>query len=395
MRSRAHLALLGLGLVACGSSPGTTPTATIPRATAAPSASAPHRPLTVDERRAAACAGNPVAIGRHAPTLPARSDWTKLGNVVRVDVRGSAAAEAAMRPRLPRLIGAPIDPTHVRQAIRELWAEGLVDDVAATAEPTQGGVVLVFVVTERPPVGSVFYVLPDGAAIAPGVEDRMAHTKVFDPSTLTRNADDVRTTYEVLGHRRAKVEASAAAFDATVDVCFRVTPGPRFTIASIAFPGARNIPETELVKALDTKDGTVNTIGRTLDVDAFGENLLQMSLLYYERGMINHRIGEPAITESTTGDATLKIEVPITEGPIFRWGKITFAGPLLGPASRYEAALGIKPGEVFKRSKLKAGIERIRAMHHAAGQTGVDAEPETTVDVVKTTVAMKVVVSVR
>jgi outer membrane protein insertion porin family len=386
--------LLGLGLGACGSSPGTTPSATIPRAATAPSETAPHRPLTVDERRAAACAGNPVTLGRHAPALPARSDWTKLGNVVRVDVRGSALAEAAMRPRVARLIGAPIDPTRVRQEIRELWAEGVVDDVAASAEPTQGGAVLVFIVSERPAVGSTFYAVPDGAAIAPGVEDRVAQTKLFDPNTLARNAEDIRTTYEVLGHRRAKVEPSAAAFDAAVDVCFRVTPGPRFTIASIGFPGARIIPEADLVKALDTKSGTVNMVGRTLDVDALGENLLQISLLYYERGMISHRMGEPTITESTSGDATLKIEVPITEGPIFRLGKITFAGPLLGPLSRYESALGIKPGEVFKRSKLKAGLERIRAMHQAAGQTA-EAEPETTVDLVTTTVAMKVVVSVR
>jgi outer membrane protein insertion porin family len=386
--------LASLGLVACGSSPGASSAATIPSARGVATVAAPH-PLSADERRAAACAGASVTRP-HAAALPARSDWVKLGNVVRVDVRGSAAAETSLRPRLGPMVGAPIDAARVGKAIRELWASGLVDEVAVSAEPTTAGVVLAFVVTERPAIASTFYVLPDGATIDAGVDERISKTAVFDPATLARDAEDIRTSYEILGHRRAKVDASAAAYGTTIDVCYRVTPGPRFTIASLAFPGAKNVPEAELLAGLDTKNGTANKLGQRLDVDALGESLQQVARLYYERGMVSHRIGEPVITESASpGDATLKIEIPITEGPIFRWGKITFTGPLALPVARYETALGIKRGEIFQRSKLAAGLSRVKELQRIASHADADAEPETTVDVPNATISLKVVVAAR
>ena len=70
---------------------------------------------------------------------------------------------------------------------------------------------------------------------------------------------------------------------------------------------------------------------------------------YFERGMVNARIGDP---RSVRHGTKLTVELPIDEGEVFQVGAITIPG---APAFRPD----LQRGEVFARSRIIAVRDRL------------------------------------
>ena len=102
------------------------------------------------------------------------------------------------------------------------------------------------------------------------------------------------------------------------------------------------------------------------------------------------KVEQPKRTRAA--DGTVAISVKITEGPVFRIGKLSVRG--VEPPMQKEILTGlkVKSGEVFNRSKLKADLVDLENRSREKGRP-LSVEPETKLDpkagIVDVVLAMK------
>lgn len=207
---RALLAALASFVVACGGARG-------PKTPDAPS----------DTRERDACAGD--VAPKESGERPARSALAEdlLGSpIARVDFAGwRAESVEAMRSLVGLRPGAPLDRPGVAAAIRALWATGRFEDVQVSVESTDRGVIVTFLVRERPRVGRLF---------APKVPDQvraeMARALGVEPGSVLDVAD--------LWERRRALSVGMAARGITVDVRLHDAPNNETDVCLVVGEGA-------------------------------------------------------------------------------------------------------------------------------------------------------------
>lgn len=317
---------------------------------------------------------------------PARLEDLK-GKVVSIEVVGMAK-ERAMRARdgVARNIGTPYDPVHVAGWIHFVSSLSGVADVAAEARPVPGGVAVRLVVKEHPTIRSVDV---RGSHAVPATEwlTRMGIKEgdFFDPVLATSRRGDMLETLQQFGHFTADVQWTVEkAPDGRVDLVFVVEEGPAVVVSKIDIKGNKAVKRKELLDLLAQNGGTA--VGQRYWREALGNALMHLSSLYYDRGFVAVQIDNPGETLSAD-KSKMELVLTIREGDRYRIGKLDAKGTLVVGAAEYLKLLGVKKGEVFNRSKIAKGLERIGEMHRSKGRP-MEVVPATEIDPKKKTVAI-------
>ncbi len=191
---------------------------------------------------------------------------------------------------------------------------------------------------------------------------RLLEGAPYEPARLRRMAEQAQVAYVRAGWLDATVEARRATVGDRVSVCVAANPGPKLTIREIAFPGRAAISATTLTAAMRSKS---NKVGSAFDAGGFEIDKIFLEVEYWDRGHANVRVGTPRAIKKGNG---LLLEIPIDEGPVFRFGKVS-------ASHRLDAPIALTTGDVFGRTKVVKAIEELKAL------PGVeDAIPSTTFD---------------
>jgi outer membrane protein insertion porin family len=364
---------------------------------------------------AAGCAGSsPRLAAPPTARLASAGELADLEGERVVSVEISGERTVAVGPLLARLetrAGQLLDREVVAADLRRLWGAAAFADVSAEVRRSPRGVALTFAVVERPLIRTARFAgdaPPLGARRIAGLAGGL-----YEPARLHRMAERLETSYRRAGHRRVRVWTRVRPAGAgRVDVTVHASAGPRYLVGAIDFvcegegrgPRARSArrvggttrPEPEdnclrrldaarLRAALDTHDGAVNTAGAPYRDELLAEDLARIQGLYYDLGMIDVRLGPPEVAADERTHR-LHVVVPVSEGPVYRLGRISLTGRLARQRRRHMAALGIRPGEPFSRARLWAGMARIQKLVAAAGGGEVSLIPETVVHLDRRTI---------
>jgi outer membrane protein insertion porin family len=344
----------------------------------------------------AACGGGKSRTAPAAPTAqgdelgpPARLEDLK-GNVVSIDVTGMSADRAGRaRDGIKKNIGTPFDRIHVAGWVHFVASLSGVADVTAEARPVKGGVAVRLMVKEQPLVRSVDV---RGSHAVPATEwlTRMGikDGDFFDPMLATSRRRDMLETLQQFGHFTADVQWKVEkATDGKVDLVFVVEEGPAVVVSKIDIKGNKAVKRQALLDILAKNGGT--TVGQRYWREALSNAMLHMSNHYYDLGYVNVQIDTPQ--ESLSADkAQMALTLSLREGDRFRVGKLDAKGTLVVGASEYVKLLGVKTGEVFNRSKIAKGLERIAEMHKSKGRPAMETMPMTEVDLKKKSIAITI-----
>jgi outer membrane protein insertion porin family len=326
--------------------------------------------------------GDQEAVEETPPPLaelldPPAAPGTKI---VRVAVRGPGSlADADLAGAIATKAGDALDHQAIVRDVRRLWRLGIVAGVRVDATPEAGGVALSFVVDAAPLVRRV--------TIDPVPDDdgaREAHLRamaggIYDPMRLHRAGHRLEEELKSNGHMKAEVAVRARrAGPGLVDVCFAAAPGPRYVIDRIDFPGARRIDAGALRALVRRASGDIDAPGGAYRAELLDEDLVKIDAAYYDAGMVNVKVGSPEVVIDER-HARLIVKVPIDEGDVFRLGRIAFKGVAAGDLDQYRRELGVKSGDVFTRSALATGLEKLRSLERDRGRKG-EVDPETAID---------------
>ena len=334
-----------------------------------------------------------------APTLPPDAadcgpgtSTTDPAVVAVVRARGNTRLDKEVVCRsLSVRAGDHFDASRVASDIHALWDTRAFDDVSVERQEAGSGGVLTYTVRERPLLGRV--VIEGVTAIAASTLrplTRLHEGEPLDVADVASAGDAIRALYLESGYRSVKADYRIdASSPAAAVVSFRVDEGPLALVKSFVFTGLSIVADRELRPLIETRKGTVNAPGTIYSGAAAARTVLLVQAHLYDRGLLQSSVDPPVSTLSPDGKA-LTVTLGVHEGPVYRIGKVTFAGALAADKATYLRMLGQKPGDVFNRAVLVQAFERIQAMHAKLGKPVKDISPETELDPDKKTVALTI-----
>jgi outer membrane protein insertion porin family len=351
-------AFLLLCLVACGPGAGKKP-------------SDPNVVAVGKAQGQAPGANVPPACDARGPTLdPEKAEGLRI--VERCVIGAAPETKAAIEKALGLGPDKMLRADALRRDLAAVFATGLVDQIEASARPVGTGCALFLTVTERPKIEAVAFeglvALKDDPSVAsfPKAGARLSVPAIHAAS------EKLRVAYAGAGWDEAKVDHVVASDGAgKVRVKIVVVEGARAKAGKVTFDGVGGGREAALRKAMDLPEGT------PLDPDRLMRSILSAAAFYYDSGFINVKVEEPKRTKAADGTTTLAFK--ISEGPMFRVGKLSVSKVDAAMQKEILANLKVKSGEVFNRSKLKADLADLEARSSARGKP-LTAEPETKVD---------------
>ncbi len=343
---------------------------------------------------AAGVALAPVApvFAQGGPSAPGASLIGK--RIDRVQFRGNRKVEDdAIRVNLISRVGGELDPAKVSEDIRAMWKMGFFEDIKVEAEPTdQGGVIITFVVTEKPSIRKVYVSGNDELELEKINEVLdLKRDAILDIGKVKKNTEKIKDLYVEKGYYLATVEHQVRPVnESEVDVWFIVDEHSKVEIRQVDFIGNEKVTDEELRANIGTRTGgffSFLTDTGIFQEEAFERDLLIITAYYYDRGFINVKLGSPQIRLSRD-KKYMYLAIPIDEGPVFNIGSIDFKGDLIGDKAKYYKRLRIGEGEVFNRSKVGQDIVRLNDYYRNKGYAYVNVTPLTSIDLEKKTVAL-------
>jgi outer membrane protein insertion porin family len=327
------------------------------------------------------------------PELPATEAELARGlPILSIEVTGNRRiSEDDVRGLLKQKVGGPFAPEVLTQDVRELFASGYFEDIEVDLARTDAGVVLRFLVRERPTVAAIEFQGNDEISsddLAEGIE--LKTTTVLSNPAIRRSVQKIRDMYAEQGYYLAEVESEVVPQrDNEVLVRFRVTEYNKVSVRRITFIGNDSIPDSELREVMFT--GASNLLafgsGGPFRQDAFERDIAVITGLYYDRGFLNISIATPRVM-LTPDRSGIEITLTINEGPRYRIRQLRVyeRGPdgkevePIGGRRNLRMMVRAEPGDYFNRAQLVEDIQAIQTLYRDHGYANVRAQPEPETD---------------
>lgn len=177
------------------------------------------------------------------------------------------------------------------------------------------------------------------------------------------------------------------------DVVYRVDEGIRVKVRGIEIVGNKNVQLHELESVLRTKESVplADLLGMGLyREEVLGADLRAIGTLYENRGFLDVKVGPPEV-DLAPDQSTVRLRIPVQEGPQYFLGDITIDGDLVvDDAAESEerdgvlfekrslrTRFGIEEGGVASRAGIATGMQGIAKRYHDRGYAYANVSPET------------------
>jgi outer membrane protein insertion porin family len=160
-----------------------------------------------------------------------------------------------------------------------------------------------------------------------------------------------------------------------VNVTFNVAEGPKMRIRRVEFEGNSAISDGTLQRKLkeNKPKGILSWItgGGTFKETAFEEDAARVVDFYQREGYARARVGQPElkVIEDSEDRETrwIELRIPVTEGPRYRMGTLTFDGNKVVPSDALKTVYKLEPGDWYSRKELYDGFRKTQEAYGSLG----------------------------
>ncbi len=321
-----------------------------------------------------------------APATPSASAGESTALLVgRVSFRGNRKVEDdALRINLRTVPGASLTRDIVREDVRTIWKLGFFEDVQVETSPTTDGIVVTFVLKEKPSIRKIYVAGHEEVGLTKINEVLdIKKEQILDLTKIKKNVEKIRDVYVQRGYYMAEVtyELRREA-PGEVDVWFHVHENAKVEVRRVNLVGNQGATDADLRGVMLTQQGDLLsfvTSSGTYREDVFQRDLLLLQGFYHDRGFINVKVGEPQL-ELSADKRSMYITIAIEEGNQYRLGSIDIKGDLLDDKKVYLGSLSARTGQIFNKSKLFADMQNLTEYFKDRGYAYVNPTPLTSVD---------------
>jgi len=294
-----------------------------------------------------------------------------------IHVEGSRRVQdAVILGRIKSAVGSPFNPSLLAEDIRSIFALGFFDDVQLRVEDFEGGVKVVFVVTERPFVRDVDFVgnkKGDRDTLQEKIDIKLG--SVYNPVDVQRAVEKLREWYEDEGYFEVQITPNIETFtDGDVRLVFSVAEGRQITIDKIVFQGNKGLTEAQLKSAMETKERQYFILRGKVQRQRLDSDVDRILALCNDHGYIQARVESTDIAIDRE-KARVTITIVLVEGPQFTVGELKITGVTLLPEREINRQIKLKPGDVFSVSKVRDSAQGILNLYSTIGRASADVNP--------------------
>jgi outer membrane protein insertion porin family len=337
-------------------------------------------PAAARAQAAPAPAPSPAPAPAPAPSVEESRE------VRRVHFRGNRKVEDdALRVNLRTVPGAIVTQDMIRDDVRTIWRMGLFEDVQVEVTPmVGGGVIVVFVLKEKPSIRKIYVSGHDEVGLTKINEVLdIKKEQILDLAKIKKNVEKIRELYVQRGFYMAEVSHSLERENQNeVDVYFKIRENAKVEVRRVNFVGNKGASDQDLRSVMLTQAGDLLsfvTSAGTYREDMFQRDMLMVQAYYYDRGYINVKVSDPQL-ELSPDKRSLYITITIDEGKQYKIGEVDVRGELLDDRDFYVQRLSLKPGEIFNRSRVQQDMQDLTEYYKDKGYAYVNAVPQTTID---------------
>jgi outer membrane protein insertion porin family len=270
-----------------------------------------------------ACGATPLLAQETTPGVCATPESIVVSGASRVDT-------AAIRSTSALTTGAQLSVHDIQTAIKALYATAQFDDVQIICRmaPTDNKATLVIQVKERP-ILAAYKVIGADKVSPKDVREKLSFPTggPVDPGKIATAIASVDSLYEAKGYYLASVKAESTVTNGNLAINFQIDEGRRLAISGIRINGNRQVPDADIVGAMDTKpEGFLWTRNGELDDTKYAQDLSEkIPQLYASRGYIDFRIlKDTLIIDRAKGKGLL--DITVSEGPRYTVGNFEVLG---------------------------------------------------------------------
>lgn len=277
--------------------------------------------------------------------------------------------------------------------VHALWDSGFFEDIQVDLSTSDRGVVLRFIVRERPNIKDVEYSGNEEIE-----NDKLTEVVEVKPNTILslpavrRSVQKIKDAYAEKGYFLADVTYEVLPQrENEVVVKFKIVEHQPVTVRRVTIIGNEHVSDGELREVMQTGNGGFLSFGSggPYRQDVFERDVLMLSALYYDKGYLSVQVGTPRVMLTSDRDG-IDIAIIIHEGPRFKIRQLriyerdpddpTREVAPLGGRRALQQMLHAHSGDYFNRSELIKDLQAVRTLYRDAGFANVEAEPETELD---------------
>ena len=330
-----------------------------------------------------------LAVAACLAPLPAAGQDLGGRSITTIQVEGlSLLGEDAVLFYLGLTPGAKLDEDQLDAKIKELWARGLVDDLAVEAFPDGEGVRLLIKIKERPVLRSIEYVGLKRLSKT-DIGDRIAREQIdlgegrpLDRGQIAALKALLEEMYREKGYRFAGINISYEELSkGEVRANVTVDEGDRVRIGDIDFEGNEVFGDLRL-RWVMKKTKESGPLARVLKKDLYNpanleEDLTKVRDLYRGAGYKNVLVGEPKIEVRAEGEKRrLVLVVPVDEGERWKLGTISVEGNSKFQEKNLLSLIEARPGAWLRSDLIDKGLEKVKQAYDNSGYIFSRVEPE-------------------
>jgi outer membrane protein insertion porin family len=218
-----------------------------------------------------------------------------------------------------------------------------------------------------------------------GIELRL--DSFLDEGVIRRVKTVLRAMMAEKGFTNAEVDhkvTPVAGGPKLVNVTFNVSEGPKIKIRNVEFVGNSAVSDGRLQRKLkeNKPKGILSFItgGGTYKETEFEADADRVVEYYQNEGYVRARVGQPElkVLENTKDGKTrwVELRIPVTEGPRYRMGELSFAGNELVRSDQLKPLFKLPPGEWYSRKEVDNGRKKAQEIYGGAGYMEFTAFPD-------------------
>lgn len=305
----------------------------------------------------------------------------QLPVVTAIEVKGlRRIEEGGVRSKLSQKVGEPLSQETTTEDITALYKLGYFEDVKVEIDPYEGGVKVVYLVSEKPTVVKVDFQgntqiedtkLKEIITLTPGA--------IADVTLINDNAVKVKAHYEDEGYYLAKVVPVVRRISASdVAVTYQITEGTRVKIKDIEIQGNRALSSRQIRKVMKTS--TRGFLSFVTGSGYYKKEVMKADIervrdLYYNNGYLKVAVAEPKLDLIDNGQA-MRISLLISEGDQFKVSSVSVEGVRAYGEQEILQLIKLKAGTVFSKQTLQKDVAALTDKYSNNGYALVTVSPD-------------------
>jgi outer membrane protein insertion porin family len=307
--------------------------------------------------------------------------FSQQKEIAAIEVKGNRRIETELiMGNVSSRLGEPLSPDKVREDVKNIYKLGYFEDVRAEVEETPKGVVLVFVVAEKPVLVDV-RIKGNKEKKTKDIQEviEVKEGRILDLPKVNSSVEAIKRLYAKDGFVNTTVEAEIEPrAEGTVSLTFDIKEGRKAYIKAVQFIGNKALSSKKLREVLYSKPKWIfSFITRRglYNEEEMERDSERVRATYLEHGYIDAKVSKPEITydEEKKG---FKVTIRIEEGSRYNVGSIDFSGDLIASKEDLTALLKLKPDEPFSSKLLTEDLTALTTFYGDKGYAYANVEPK-------------------